>query len=42
VTLTYTPAVPTSIEQCKKSGWKNFGSMFKNQGQGVKFVETDR
>jgi hypothetical protein len=41
VTLTYT-ALPTSKEQCKKDGWKNFGSMFKNQGQCVKFVETGR
>ena len=38
VTITYT-AVPTSIGQCKKNGWKNFGTMFKNQGQCVKFVE---
>ena len=41
MTLTYTPAVPTSIEQCKKNGWKNFDSMFKNQGQCVSFVEGD-
>jgi hypothetical protein len=34
--------LPTSIEQCKKGGWKNFGTMFKNQGQYVKFVETGR
>jgi len=38
VTITYTP-LPTSIEQCKKNGWKNYGTMFKNQGQCVKFVE---
>jgi hypothetical protein len=41
VTLTYTAAVPTSIEQCKKNGWKKFDSMFKNQGQCVSFVEGD-
>jgi hypothetical protein len=42
VTLTYTVSVPTSIAQCMKNGWKNFGSKFKNQGQCVKFVETGR
>jgi aspartate/tyrosine/aromatic aminotransferase len=41
VTVTYT-AVPTSKEQCKDGGWKNFGTMFKNQGQCVKFVRTGR
>ena len=34
--------LPTSIEQCKKNVWKNFGTMFNNQGQCVKFVETGR
>jgi hypothetical protein len=37
VTLTYT-ALPTSKDQCKKGGWKNFGTKFKNQGQCVSFV----
>jgi hypothetical protein len=31
--------VPTSIAQCKNGGWRNYGSMFKNQGQCVAFVE---
>jgi hypothetical protein len=39
VTITYT-ALPTSIKQCQKNGWKNYGTMFKNQGQCVKFVEN--
>jgi hypothetical protein len=39
---TYVQQLPTSIDQCKKNGWKNFGTMFKNQGQCVKFVETGR
>jgi hypothetical protein len=39
VTITYT-AVPTSIQQCMKNGWKNYGTKFKNQGQCVKFVEN--
>ena len=39
VTFTYT-ALPTSIGQCKKNGWKNFGTKFKNQGQCVQFVEN--
>jgi hypothetical protein len=41
-TVTVEPALPTSIEQCKSDGWKNFGTMFKNQGQCVKFVKTGR
>jgi hypothetical protein len=34
VTFTYT-ALPTSKAQCKKGGWKSFGTKFKNQGQCV-------
>jgi hypothetical protein len=30
------PPVPTSIEQCKNGGWRQFG--FKGQGQCVAFV----
>jgi hypothetical protein len=33
------PPPPTSKQQCKHGGWKNFGSRFKNQGQCVSFVE---
>jgi hypothetical protein len=40
VAITYT-LLPTSKEQCKKGGWKNFGTAFKNQGQCVKFVEAE-
>jgi hypothetical protein len=25
--------------QCKNGGWKNFGDMFKNQGQCLKFFK---
>ena len=32
------PTTPTSKEQCRHGGWKNFGGMFKNQGQCVSFV----
>jgi hypothetical protein len=32
-------AVPTSKDQCKNGGWRNFGDTFKNQGQCVAFVE---
>jgi len=42
VAFTLAPRVPTSKEQCKKSGWKNFGppaGPFKNQGQCVSYVE---
>jgi hypothetical protein len=30
---------PTSKDQCKNGGWRNFGSTFRNQGQCVAFVE---
>jgi DNA-binding beta-propeller fold protein YncE len=32
------PRVPTSKDQCKNGGWRNYGTMFKNQGQCVTFV----
>ena len=35
---TYVTPAPTSKDQCKKNGWKNF-PQFKNQGQCVSFVE---
>ena len=31
---------PTSADQCKKDGWKDYGTMFKNQGDCVAFVKT--
>jgi len=31
--------VPTFKDQCKKGGWQSFGTMFKNQGQCVAYVE---
>jgi hypothetical protein len=33
------PALPTSKDQCKNGGWRNFGTAFKNEGQCVAFVE---
>jgi hypothetical protein len=33
--------VPTTKEQCKNGGWRNF-PQFKNQGDCVSFVETGR
>ena len=35
------PTVPTSTDDCKKDGWRNYGDMFKNQGDCVSFVVTD-
>lgn len=32
---------PTSVEQCKKEGWRSYGDMFKNQGDCVSFVVTE-
>jgi hypothetical protein len=34
------PSRPTSKEQCKNGGWRDFGSTFKNQGDCVSFVAT--
>jgi hypothetical protein len=31
---------PTSADQCKKDGWKAYGTTFKNQGDCVSFVAT--
>jgi hypothetical protein len=35
------PLLPTSKEQCKNGGWRNF-AQFKHQGDCVSFVETGR
>jgi hypothetical protein len=37
IAVTPLPRVPTSKEQCKNGGWRNF-PQFKNQGQCVAFV----
>ena len=34
------PPLPTSKEQCKKGGWREFG--FRNQGECVAFVASGR
>jgi len=41
VALTSTRALPTTKEQCKNGGWRNFGTSFKNQGDCVSFVATN-
>ena len=33
------PPLPTSKDQCKNGGWRNYG-VFKNQGDCVSFVAT--
>ena len=33
------PALPTSKEQCRNGGWRNFGNTFKNQGECVAFAQ---
>jgi hypothetical protein len=35
------PTLPSTKEQCKNGGWRTFG-VFKNQGDCVSFVATDR
>jgi len=42
IAITPAPRVPRNKEQCKHSGWKNFGppaGPFKSQGQCVSYVE---
>jgi hypothetical protein len=40
ITVTGTrPCLPTTKEECKDGGWRNFG-VFKNQGDCVSFVAT--
>jgi hypothetical protein len=43
-TATPAPAVPTTKEQCKSGGWRNFVSprTFKNQGDCIQFVNTGK
>jgi hypothetical protein len=41
VTVTSKRLVPTSKDQCKKGGWRNY-PQFKNQGECVSFVETGK
>jgi hypothetical protein len=36
---TYVTAAPTTEDECKNGGWRNFGN-FKNQGDCVSFVAT--
>ena len=31
---------PTSADQCKNGGWKNYGTTFRNQGDCVSYVAT--
>ena len=33
--------LPTNKDQCKKDGWKNYGTTFANQGDCVSFVATN-
>jgi hypothetical protein len=39
ITVHDAPPLPTSKEQCKNGGWRNFGTAFKNEGQCVAFVQ---
>ncbi len=38
--ITTKVALPTNKDLCKKDGWKDYGSTFKNQGDCVSFVAT--
>ena len=37
ITVVDAQALPTTKDQCKDGGWRDFG--FKNQGQCIKFVQ---
>ena len=39
IVVTDAPPLPTSTDQCKHGGWRNFG-IFKNQGDCVSFVAS--
>jgi hypothetical protein len=39
VTIVDAPPLPTTLDQCKKGGWKTYG-VFKNQGDCISFVAT--
>ena len=39
ITVTVTPAAPTTRDQCKQDGWRSYGG-FKNQGDCVSYVAT--
>jgi hypothetical protein len=39
--VTASPSVPTTKNQCMDSGWKSYGSLFKNQGDCVSYVATE-
>jgi hypothetical protein len=39
VVVTDAQPFPTTKEQCKDGGWRDFGDTFKNQGQCVAFVQ---
>jgi hypothetical protein len=39
VVVTDAQPFPTSKQQCKNGGWRNFGDTFRNQGECVAFVE---
>lgn len=39
LTVRDAPALPTTEDQCRRSGWRTFG-VFKNQGDCVSFVAT--
>jgi|GEM_PF-2722146 len=33
--------LPTTVNECKKGGWENYGGLFKNQGDCVSYVVTE-
>ena len=39
ITVTDAQPFPTSKDQCKNGGWRNYGTTFKSQGQCVASVQ---
>ena len=40
IVVTDAPPLPTTKEQCREGGWRNYGTLFKNPGDCVSFVAT--
>jgi hypothetical protein len=40
ITVVDAPPLPTSKDQCKNGGWRNYGTAFKNEGDCASFVAT--
>lgn len=42
LTITASPALPDTKDECKKDQWRAYGTTFKNQGSCVSYVQTGK